>query len=187
MPHSSAAAVSGQESFRPNNIAVAGISKGMPLKINMKYYKYLNLKKMFHIFKILFFPPIYFQIFCYLWWPILPWWRAEKWANLLQLPFYFIFFRPPFCICQLFIIDWFTKNWPTYIWVVCMSRTSGLTTIHTFFPAVLLRWRYGYFDGEPSTLLSESPFTPCPSWLGPHVCVHTFMRYNTHVTLLKLG
>ena len=45
MPHSSAAAVSGQESFRPNNIAVAGISKGMPLKINMKYYKYLNLKK----------------------------------------------------------------------------------------------------------------------------------------------
>ena len=54
MPHSSAAAVSGQESFRPNNIAVAGISKGMPLKINMKYYKYLNLKKMFHIFKKIF-------------------------------------------------------------------------------------------------------------------------------------
>ena len=61
MPHSSAAAVSGQESFRPNNIAVAGISKGMPLKINMKYYNYLNLKKMFHIFKILFFRQFIFK------------------------------------------------------------------------------------------------------------------------------
>ena len=49
MPHSSAAAVSGQESFRPNNIAVAGISKGMPLKINIKNYEHSNGKKMSHI------------------------------------------------------------------------------------------------------------------------------------------